>query len=99
MRLLQDWKQRIKDSFYYFYQDRLQAKYYKLSGEWNDVSRQCYELKQHLCPECLTDSGCGKVCAKCVCYPFLKKYKKAYAKVCDLRNAVVKLEKEINKAR
>lgn len=99
MNLLQNWKQKIKDSFYYFHQDRLQAKYYKLSGKWYDVSRQCYELKQHLYPECLNGSVCGKLCATCARYPIVKKYKKAYAKACELRRAVAKLEKERNKIR
>ena len=94
MKLLQYWKQKIEDSFYYFRQDRLQAKYYKLSGKWNDVSRQCYELDQLL----NYYTHCVPPVKKDIYYYFLlKKYERVYAKMCDLGKTVRALQKEKNK--
>ena len=96
MKLLQYWKQKIKDSFYYFHQDRLQEKYYNLSGEWYDVSRQCYELKQQL----NYYTHCVPSAKRDIYYYFLlKKYKRAYAKMCNLSKALRASQKEKNKSR
>ena len=96
MNLLQNWKQKIKDSFYYFHQDRLNKKYWELSGKWHDVSMKCYKLEQRLA---YYTSSVPPVEKDSRYYILLKKYKKTHAEMCKIGNAVKALQEEKNKTR
>lgn len=99
MNLLQSWKQEIKDSFRYFRQDRLQEKHREMSAKWNNLSRVCYELEQHVYPACFEDSDNRDICKSCWRRSIVKKYRKAYAKAQKLKLALEELEKKQEKLR
>ena len=98
-KIFLDWRQSLKDSFYYFHQDRLQEKYREMYVKWNDLSRLCYELKQHAYPACFEDSDNRELCKACWRRSVVKKYRKAYAKAQNLRIALEELKKEQEKLR
>jgi len=96
MNLLQNWKQKIKDTFCCSHQEKLNRKYWELSGKWNEVSMKCYKLEQRL--SYYTDST-SPVEKDCRYYILLKRYKNTHAEMCKIGKAVMALQAEKSKTR
>ena len=74
-------------------QERLQKQICELNTKWENLSRQCYELEQHLDAGCLKDSVNRDVCESCVRYQFVQDYQKAQFKAKKLKEKIIALEK------